>query len=139
MSKILVDSNTLIYLVDSGEKTKNKKALEWLRSLPKDNNSYFVALQNLREFSAICIKKTSLNKEKITEWVNLYSKLFTVLDEKEQDIMNAVRISREHKTPFWDALIIATMQRNGIGEILTENMKDFKMEGIIPKTLFQAK
>jgi predicted nucleic acid-binding protein len=31
-----------------------------------------------------------------------------------------------YKIPFWDALIVATMEENSIDTIITENEKDFK-------------
>lgn len=36
----------------------------------------------------------------------------------------------EHDMHFWDALLAATMRRNGIFNIYTENAKDFKASWI---------
>jgi predicted nucleic acid-binding protein len=50
------------------------------------------------------------------------------------------KISKQHKIHFFDSLLAATMQENGISKILTENVKDFnKIAGIEAENPFDMK
>ena len=45
-------------------------------------------------------------------------------------IIRAIDINLEYNIPYYDALLAATMRENGIFNIYTENVKDFKAVGI---------
>lgn len=126
MSEILVDTNILVYLLDKKEAKRHEKTLQWFQNLKRDKNSYFISLQNLREFSSICLKKTKLKHEKINEWTELFSRIFYLVSDSKEDGIKATQICRKNKISFWDSLLIATMQRCDIRHILTENIKDFQ-------------
>ena len=42
----------------------------------------------------------------------------------EEDLRNALEILRDHKIPFWDALLCATAMRAGARYLLTEDLQD---------------
>lgn len=54
-----------------------------------------------------------------------FMKFSTVLGYSGSTVIGALSISKEHGLHFFDALLAATMQENGIKEIVTENEKDF--------------
>jgi predicted nucleic acid-binding protein len=126
MNETLVDTNILVYLIDSEEKRKHEKASQWFNNLQREKKYYFISTQNLKEFSAICLKKTKLGHEKINEWVELFSRIFFPIQDSKEDILHANEISKKNNIHFWDAMLIATMERCEIRKILTENTKDFR-------------
>lgn len=130
MNNALVDTNILVYIVDTKEGEKHAKALGWYET-QRENKTLYVSLQNLREFAAICVKKTNLEKGKIMQWIEDYSSIFWVLNDSQEDVMKAVEISRENALPYYDGLLIATMERYGLDTIITENSKDFEKLGRI--------
>ncbi|MBI4044561.1 MAG: PIN domain-containing protein [Candidatus Diapherotrites archaeon] len=121
----LVDTNLLVYIIDKTEKHKYEKANKWIKSV-KSQDKYFVALQNLREFSNIARKKSGLSAEEITGFLQVFSDSFTLVFDSKDDLLKAVFLSEKTKTHFWDILLACTMQRHGIQKILTENTTDFK-------------
>ncbi len=130
MNSALVDTNILVYIADTKDPEKHQRALEWYRK-QEENDLLFVSLQNLREFAAICVKKTSLGKEKIAKWIEDYSNAFWVLVDSKEDVVKAVEIARENALPYYDGLIMATMERYDVDTIITENSRDFRKHGKI--------
>ena len=132
MTDCIIDSNILVYLADGSESGKHSKAVEWLGSNSSGLKRAGVLLQNLREFSAAFHKKKArAEPQEINHWIDVFSRRFDVLSEKLEDTVKANEFRVEFKTDFWDALIAASMIRNGIRTIYTENVKDFeKIRGI---------
>lgn len=124
--KALVDTNILFYIIDKADKTKNQKAQAWLASVT-GKEPIFVSMQNLREFSNIALRKTSLPPEEINALVEMFSTGFCLIAETKEDIGCANYLTAENnRNRFFDALLVATMQRHGIRHILTENTKHFE-------------
>ncbi|MDO8627841.1 MAG: PIN domain-containing protein [Candidatus Diapherotrites archaeon] len=117
----LVDSNLLIYLITGEDQNKMQKVKEFLISKPYLN----VSLQTLRELSNILLNKYSFDKTNTIDHLNDVKSSMLVIFDNYEDILRATEIFKEHKVPFWDALLISTSERNGITTIYTENTKDF--------------
>ncbi len=125
MSKVLVDSNILVYLVDASDSGKHSSARNWLESNQNNLSHFFVSTQNLRECSAVLIKKSLVGKAKVVEAIQGFSGLFNVIQDSEDDILTALDLC-ERDFPFYDALLVSTMKRYGLNTVLTENTKHFK-------------
>ncbi len=132
MSKILVDTNVMVYAIDSTDEEKNLKALEWMGKILEEGkgSSYCISLQNIREFCSICVKK-KIPHEKVFEWVAYFSAAFNQIRDTKEDCERGLLINMESKIHFYDSLLIATMERNGIKQIITENTADFAKSGQI--------
>jgi len=90
-----------------------------------------LSVQNLVEFSRVLSEKASIDKELVRQYVFDLSESSYVISYDENTVMYALMISKQNKIHFFDALLAATMQENGITKILTENTKDFrKIAGI---------
>lgn len=137
MTGTLVDTNILVYIADKKDQ-KHLAAFRWFEQAINEEEPYYVSLQNLREFAHVCLKKTNISNAQIAEWVEQFSKFFNVLEDSKDDILYAVHISKEAQIHFWDANIVATMERNGITRIITENTSDFeKCENLEISNIFQ--
>ncbi len=125
MTGILVDTNILVYLADM-EDGKHEAATQWFEDSIKHEDKYFVSLQNLREFAKVALSKADMGPSEVNGWVESFSRVFRVLPDSKEDILMAVRISHENSMHFWDANIVATMERHYIKTIMTENNRDFR-------------
>ncbi|MFA5361054.1 MAG: hypothetical protein WC290_01250 [archaeon] len=56
--RFLVDSNIIVYLINTADESKHKKTLEWLLTSFSLNIS--VSTQKIREFANNCLKKNYL-------------------------------------------------------------------------------
>ena len=122
--KTLIDTSILIYLIDTKEEKKHSKVVGWFESI-FESNEYFVSLQNLREFAFVAKKKGLLKVEEVKKYVDLFVDSFNLLYDSVDDIKKA---SEKSQAKYWDALLIATVKRNNIFQVITEYENDFKGE-----------
>lgn len=128
----LIDSNILIYAYEEQDSIKKIKAQKLILNFMKEDNLCAISSQNLAEMASAFIVKGKGSPELIGEVVEDINKCrnFLKINYNLKTIKSALNIHQNFKTPFWDALIIATMKENNISNIYTENIKDFKVEGI---------
>jgi predicted nucleic acid-binding protein len=125
MTKVLVDTNILIYAHHKREKAKHPTCSELVNALV-DSDDMVLSIQNLVEFSRVLSEKASIDKELVRQYVFDLSETSRVISYNEHTVMYALMLSKQYKIHFFDALLAATMQENGISNIVTENTKDFK-------------
>lgn len=125
----LVDSNILIYAYDKDEIIKKKNAEGLINRCFDAEILLAVSNQNLAEFVHVTRKKAKLDLEQAKTIINdiIDSVGFIKINYSAETVLSAIDISNEFKTSFWDSLLAATMRENGIFNIYTENVKDFKM------------
>ena len=68
------------------------------------------------------MRTTGKAKQIILDYING----FEILHYSEKTIVEAINVQAIYKIPFWDALIVGTMEENSNDKIITENEKDFK-------------
>lgn len=139
----LIDSNILIYSIDSSEKEKYPLAKKLLKECWLRKRQYAVSLQNLSEFFINATKKIEkpISKEKGAKIVKRIIEFegFTKLEPNAETIKKALDISIKENISYWDALIAATMLENNIFRIYTENTKDFAIAGITALNPFKKR
>jgi predicted nucleic acid-binding protein len=126
MTKKLIDSCVLVYAYDKTDPGKHRTAKELVLQCVENSESV-VSIQNLAEFSRIMAEKS---KEKVPHhqvmgYVERICANYQVISYGPSTIGSALLLCASYKIHFFDALIAATMQENGIREIITENEKDF--------------
>ena len=128
----LIDTNILVYSYDKDEPSKRSKAEELLSKCFSGDVPLAISNQNLAEFVYVTTRKSKLSFDRAMVNVNdiSNSKNFMKLNYDADTIILAIKIASEFKTPFWDSLLAATMKENGIFNIYTENVNDFKMPWI---------
>lgn len=122
MQKGLVDSNLLIYLSIAEDMEKTEKVKQFF----KESQELAISFQSLREVCSVLLRKYSLSKEQVLTELDLFSDIFDTVQDNLEDLEKAINIFQDYKIPFWDAMLIATAERNGIKTIYTENTKDFE-------------
>ena len=137
----LIDSNIFIYGIDSSETSKHLIAKNLLKLCWLGKKTYCVSLQNLSEFFVNSTRKVAkpLSKEKGAKIVNKIIEFdgFKKLEPTKGTLKKAMDISVKENIEYWDALIAATMIENNISHIYTENIKDFRIEGITAVNPFE--
>jgi len=123
---MLVDSNVLVYAYDRSDAKKHAAAEQLLKRLWVERSAV-VSMQNLAEFYHIITAKIEkpLPPETAKQIVTDLIAGFEVLRYSEKTIVSAIGNQAIYGAPFWDALIVATMEENSVGAIVTENEKDF--------------
>lgn len=127
MTKTLIDTNVLFYAFTNQEPAKRIKALNIMNEKIK-NKEIILSIQNIIELTRI-LKEKSLEKisdERIGEYIQKLEQASEIIYYKPETIIKANKINSEYNIPYFDAILIATMQDNQIKEIVTENTKDFK-------------
>ena len=139
---VLIDSNILIYSIDSSERGKNERAKKLLTNCWIGETQYAVSLQNLSEFFVNATRKVAkpISKEKGARIVKKIIEFdgFIKLEPTQETIKRALDIASNNAVEYWDALIAATMLENNIRKIYTENTKDFSIAGITAINPFTA-
>ena len=122
----LIDTNILVYAYDKSYLKKHrlaKKAVEesWL------TQSGVLSIQNLAEFYSIITREVEkpIAISKAKQIVLDLIEGFEILKYSEKTIISAIDNQLIYRIPFWDALIVATMEENSVDVIVTEN-EDFK-------------
>ncbi len=128
----LVDTNILVYSYDKDEPSKRGKAEELLSKCFSGEISLAISIQNLAEFVSVTTRKSKLSFEqaRINASDIIDTPNFKKIGYKAETIISAIEIMKEFKTSFWDSLLAATMRENGIFNIYTENVNDFKIPWI---------
>ena len=126
MTNVLVDTNMLVYSVQAEAAGRHIIAKEALWALI-DAKRISISTQNLAEFCRVMLEKSPKKQaaEDVEKSVSGFSKFASVLQYNGATVLRAVSLSSQYGIHFFDALIAATMQENGIAEILTENTEDF--------------
>lgn len=131
----LIDTNILVYAYDDTDKTKWKIASSLLEKVWRGEARCAVSTQNLTEFYIVITSKIKnpVPKEEAEGIVCdiVASRSWKVIAPDKQCLLEAISIERKHGIHFWDAHIIAAARKGGVAKILTENVKDFSMPGII--------
>ncbi|MBI5553327.1 MAG: PIN domain-containing protein [Candidatus Diapherotrites archaeon] len=122
----LIDTNILVYALDAVDKEKHERAKWFLKQVALRPGQFVVAMQNLREFSAVMSRKKPVFSALVNECLFGFETAFgAVLWDYLLDFQLALDYCFRVKAPFWDSLLAATMQRNGVRLIYTENERDF--------------
>ncbi len=128
----LVDSNLIVYAYEKEESIKKERAKELLNQCLSGEREFAISSQNLSEFVSVTTKKGKLSIDEAKNFVIKMTQFrgFKKINYSTATIPDALDFVQQFKMSFWDSLLVATMRENGIFNIYTENVKDFKMSWI---------
>ena len=113
--KVFIDSNVLIYLLDSN-KEKKIKAESFFQP------DFFICTQVVSENVNICIKKLKQTKEVAFAHGRALMNNFQVLTINESVLLHSFEISTNYQLSYWDSLIIATALQHEC-DLLSEDLQ----------------
>ena len=124
------DTNILIYAFDIDEKVKHLKAKTLFNSVCNGELKGLLSIQNLTELFYWFIRSKKVSLEVAESIVNdfIESKQWIVKDLDANRLKLGMNITKKYKVHFWDALICANAVLEGVDEIYTENIGDYKSE-----------
>jgi len=122
--RIGIDTNVLVYAIDSADERKHEIAVKILEDLHAKPWKYSIALQVIAELIYVAQRKYS-------EMLNLAAKLALILlkhpkIERPRYSEEIISIATSIRSNFWDAVLAYTYLASGVGEIITENVEDFE-------------
>ncbi|NYZ77296.1 PIN domain-containing protein [Candidatus Micrarchaeota archaeon] len=127
MTKVLIDSNILVYAADNSDERKHETAKRVIERTLNEGTGV-ISLQNLVEFARVVTEKVKnpLSFDEAREMALEFSDSFEVLTYDQKTVGEALHFASRYRIHFFDALLVATMEENLIKGIITENEDDFK-------------
>jgi predicted nucleic acid-binding protein len=132
MSRILVDTNVLVYLFDRGEFEKQAVSLALFEKMEFVLN-VCVSTQNLAEFFHATTRSRSpiLSVQDSAKQVEKFAAAFPIYDVTQFTVLEAVRGVRQHQFSYFDAQLWATAKLNQVPVIFSEDFNAGSMiEGV---------
>ena len=118
MSSFFLDSNLLIYLATSEGEKYNR-----INSILNADETAFISIQVLNEFTAACLKKQLLDHFQIEKYVHEYKLRFETVDVNFATVSKCFAIREKHKYSWYDSLIITTALQNNCKILYSEDMQ----------------
>jgi predicted nucleic acid-binding protein len=120
---ISFDTNILVYATASISDEKVTRARDLLARAMQAATSVLL-LQTLAEFSNVAIRKSRIPTTAIRTIIEAWLAVLPVQAADESDLLLALEAVRDHRLPFWDALLWASAQRAGVRHLLSEDFQD---------------
>lgn len=119
---VFVDTNVLIYRIDSVVPAKQEHAATWLTELWSRRTGR-ISFQVLQEYFVKAVQKTPDLRETIrTEIRDLLA--WRPISVDGPVLERAWKIQDRYKLSFWDALIVAAARATSCQWLLTEDLRD---------------
>ena len=115
------DTNMLVYAATNQEPQKGDIARELIQHALEVNHDGVISVQVMTEFANLMKTRFNAAATEIDEWVSQFYPL--LVTEVTMDVVrNALYIKEEYGIQFYDALIVATAEKLGCHEIVTEDL-----------------
>ena len=115
------DTNMLVYAATNQEPQKGDIARELIQHALEVNHDGVISVQVMTEFANVMKTRFNAAATEIDEWVSQFYPL--LVTEVAMDVVrNALYIKEEYGIQFYDALIVATAEKLGCHEIVTEDL-----------------
>jgi predicted nucleic acid-binding protein len=122
MSKIFIDTNILVYAVDSHDLNKQKKCRSLLKSLGPELRGV-ISTQVMKEFYVTATKKLGADPLVVKDLLDAFGRFDTVIVTPDT-IKEAVDCSILNRLSLWDALIVVAAESAHCEKIWTEDLND---------------
>ena len=132
MPPILIDTNLLVYLYDTGAPARAAQARRVLERLELTRSGR-LSLQSLAEFIHVSTRKLDppLSRAEALEQVILFTRLWPVFDLTPLIVLEAARGSRDHGLAYYDAQIWAAARLNQVTIVFSEDFSSGQtLEGV---------
>jgi predicted nucleic acid-binding protein len=116
-----LDSNVLIYLVDSRDPPRQRRAKAVVDRAAVSGRCY-LSVQSLGEFFVVTLRKKLIQPAAAERVVDDLATLFTVVSPLGADVRAATSAAVAGRFSYWNALLLATLARAGCAAVLSEDM-----------------
>ena len=125
--RVSLDTNVLFYSVDWDAGERHARAVSIVERA-RDWNCILV-LQTLGEFFAAATRKLLMPPADAAAHVEDWLRVFPVEAAGPATIRHAMAAVREHRLPFWDAMLWATARQAGCTLLLSEDFQHGQVLG----------
>ncbi len=117
--RVFIDTNVLVYLFDSRQQVKQRKAAEVLRQYPRP----VFSTQVLGEFYVTVTRKFAkpMNPVQAIAAVDRI-RGWQIVPVDEEVVSTALHLTQQYQMSYWDAQIAASAARAGCQILLTEDL-----------------
>ena len=117
------DTNVLVYAAVRQDERKSATAQELIRHALEVNHDGVISVQVVTDFANVMLNRFKMSAKAVDEWVSQFYPLLAT--EVTMDaVRNAMYIKEEYGIQYYDALIIATAEKLGCTEIVSEDLND---------------
>jgi predicted nucleic acid-binding protein len=120
MEKIFIDTNIIVYANDSRDKTKQRKAIDVIKSLLIAGNGV-ISTQVLQEYCYTALNKLEQRSDVVVRQLKLLEG-FEIVRQSPEQIRRAVEIAKTYRISFWDACIISNAEYGNCAAIYSEDL-----------------
>ena len=117
------DTNILVYAATNQDERKSRIAREVVAHSIKVNHDGCISTQVLSEFANVMMGKLHHDRESVDGFLDYFREL-VASDVTIDLVRRAVAVKDEYGIQFYDALIVATADKLGCTEIVSEDLND---------------
>ena len=122
MAKAFLDTNILIYQLDSRDPTKQKRCREIVRTVVS-NYEAVISTQILQEFYVACTMKLKIKPILVKGIMHGFENMEVVTIGIDL-INNAIDASIQYQISFWDSLVVVSAESAKCQYLLTEDLNE---------------
>jgi len=122
-TKVIADTNVLLYAFDTSEPAKHAIANRLINELIRDNR-LVLSVQNLNEFYNIVTRPNrafSMHHEDAVQIIRSFAAACEIFPLTSETTFQALKAKTKYGMSLWDALVWAVARQNGISVIYTED------------------
>lgn len=120
VSKIFIDTNILVYTLDTNDQTKQNWSRNMLHKLVNEHQAV-LSTQVLSEFFVVATKKLEADPIIIKNIIHNFHNM-EIVNTDSGLVDEAIDISVIYKLSYWDSLIIAAAERAQCQFIISEDL-----------------
>ena len=117
----LLDTNVLVYADSADEPTKQRRAIDVIRT-HRAAGSAVLSTQVLQEFVSVALRKMRLPPTLVRERLAFYSR-FDIVPATPTLLASALDLHLLHGLSYYDALIVQAASVSGCQQLLSEDMQ----------------
>jgi len=122
VAKAFLDTNILIYQLDSRDPTKQKRCREIVRTVVS-NHEAVISTQILQEFYVACTMKLKIKPILVKGIMHGFENMEVVTIGIDL-INNAIDASIQYQISFWDSLVVVSAESAKCQYLLTEDLNE---------------
>jgi predicted nucleic acid-binding protein len=120
--RFTLDTNVLVYALDSGSGARHQTAEEIIERAPY--RDCWLALQAISEFYAVVTRKRIVRPSEAAAQARDWLDLFRSAAPSAAAVRTALAHAAAGRASYWDALLVATAAEAGCTVVLTEDLAD---------------
>ena len=125
-----LDTNVLVYYVDSRDPKKQRQAETIVDSALDGRMMCLLSVQTLTEFVNVLLGKLKIPQEVIEQYLEVFSEM-PVISPDVKTVRRGLDIKGRYGIQFYDAMMISAAERAGAEVIYSEDLNDGQMYGSV--------